>query len=232
MYDPKTSEMLDQFAAMMPEMMAAFGISDFGSTLTEFISTYLYGMLLLLLPLVFIIMLANRLIMSYIDNGSMAYLLATPNTRKKIVTTQAIVLVFSLFLLISLTTLIEIITIAALFPEELEINSLLLLNAGLFCLHFAISSMCFFISCSSKDSQMSYGLSIAIPVGFYLIQALANIGGKLEDLKYATIFSLYSPEQILANDSQALWLCAVLVIIGIIFYGLAIRIFVKRDLNL
>ncbi|MGE7787901.1 hypothetical protein [Lysinibacillus sp. NPDC096259] len=63
----------------MPELMSAFGMSNKGNTLIEFLSTYLYGFLLLMLPLVFIIMSANKLIMGYIDNGSTAYLIATPN---------------------------------------------------------------------------------------------------------------------------------------------------------
>ena len=50
----------------------------------------------MILPLVFSIMLANKLIMGYIDNGSMAYLIATPNTRFKIVFTQALFLIISL----------------------------------------------------------------------------------------------------------------------------------------
>ena len=74
----------------MPEMMAAFGMTSIGDTLIEFLSAYLYGFLFMILPMVFSIMLANKLIMGYIDNGSMAYLLATPNTRFKIVFTQAL----------------------------------------------------------------------------------------------------------------------------------------------
>ena len=50
----------------------------------------------MILPMVFSIMLANKLIMGYIDNGSMAYLIATPNTRFKIVLTQALFLIISL----------------------------------------------------------------------------------------------------------------------------------------
>jgi len=72
MYNPEMSNTLKQLTATMPEMMAAFGMGSIGDTLIEFLSTYLYGFLLLILPLVFIIMLANKLIMGYIDNGSMA----------------------------------------------------------------------------------------------------------------------------------------------------------------
>ena len=39
----------------------------------------LYGFLLVVFPMVFLILLANRLLTRYLDRGSIAFLLATPN---------------------------------------------------------------------------------------------------------------------------------------------------------
>jgi ABC-2 type transport system permease protein len=212
--------------------MSAFGMSNIGNTLIEFLSTYLYGFLLLILPLVFIIMSANKLIMGYIDNGSMAYLISTPNTRFKIVFTQAFFLVASIFILLSITTLVAAIFSEILFPNELDLSSFLTLNIGLFFLHFAISGYCFFVSCSSKDLRTSYAYSTGIPILFYLIQALSNMGGSLEKLKYFTIYSLFAPEKLMTQDSSSLWMLGALFLIGLLCYMLAIRVFVKRDLYL
>lgn len=232
MYNPEMSNTLKQLTETMPEMMAAFGMSNIGDSLIEFLSTYLYGFLLLILPLVFMIMLANKLIMGYIDNGSMAYLIATPNTRFKIVFTQAFFLVASIFILLSTTTLATIIFSEILFPNELDITAFLTLNIGLFFLHFAISGYCFLVSCSSKDLRTSYAYSTGVPILFYLIEALGNMGGSLEKLQYFTIYSLFDPEKLMTQDSSSIWMLGALFLIGMLCYMLAIRVFVKRDLYL
>ena len=79
MFDPSLSEMLEGFQSAMPEMMRAFGMSGMASTLLEFIQLYLYGFIMLIFPLVFSIIQVHRLLTHYIDCGSMATLLATPN---------------------------------------------------------------------------------------------------------------------------------------------------------
>ncbi|MFF2176683.1 ABC transporter permease [Lysinibacillus sp. NPDC058147] len=232
MYNPEMSNTLNKLTETMPELMSAFGMSNIGNTLIEFLSTYLYGFLLLILPLVFIIMSANKLIMGYIDNGSMTYLIATPNTRFKIVSTQAFFLIASIFILLSITTLVAVIFSEILFPNKLDISAFLTLNIGLFFLHFAISGYCFFVSCSSKDLRTSYAYSTGIPILFYLIQALSNMGGALGKLKYFTIYSLFSPEKLMTQDSSSIWMLGALFLIGMFCYMLAIRVFVKRDLHL
>ncbi|MFJ7731241.1 ABC transporter permease subunit [Lysinibacillus sp. NPDC097231] len=232
MYNPEMSNTLKQLMETMPEMMAAFGMSTIGNTLADFLSSYLYGFLLLILPLVFIIMLANKLIMGYIDNGSMAYLIATPNTRFKIVLTQAFFLMASIVILLSLTTSVAILFSEILFPNKLDIAAFLMLNLGLFLLHFAISGYCFLVSCSSKDLRTSYAYSTGVPILFYLIQALSNMGGSLEKLKYFTIYSLFAPEKLMAQDSSSVWMLGTLFLIGVLCYILAVRVFVKRDLYL
>lgn len=232
MYNPEMTDTLKKLTETMPEMMAAFGMTSIGDTLIEFLSTYLYGFLLMILPLVFSIMLANKLIMGYIDNGSMAYLITTPNTRFKIVFTQALFLIISLFTLLAVTTLVMIVFAEILFPNELDITALLLLNFGLFLLHFAISGFCFLMSCSTKDLRTSYAYSAGIPIAFYLIEALSNMGGSLDKLQYITIYSLFDSVQLIQQNSSCWWMLGTLFLIGLLCYSLAIRFFVKRDLHL
>lgn len=227
MYNPEMTDTLKKLTETMPEMMAAFGMTSIGDTLIEFLSTYLYGFLLMILPLVFSIMLANKLIMGYIDNGSMAYLIATPNTRFKIVFTQALFLIISLFTLLAVTTLVMIVFAEILFPNELDITALLLLNFGLFLLHFAISGFCFLMSCSTKDLRTSYAYSAGIPIAFYLIEALSNMGGSLDKLQYITIYSLFDSVQLIQQNSSCWWMLGTLFLIGLLCYSLAIRFFCK-----
>ncbi|MHB1315810.1 MAG: ABC transporter permease [Christensenellales bacterium] len=231
MFDPALGNMLQEFAKAMPEMMAAFGMVTTGGTLIEFVSSYLYGMLMLIFPMIFVIILANKLVAKYVDKGSMAYLLATPNTRKKIVLTQAVFLVLNVAVLMLFVTVVGIIACEAMFPGQLDIPKFIYLNIGAFCLHMAISGLCFFASCIANDTKLSYSIGAGVSITFYLMLMLANMGGKLESLKYATIFTLYDTNKIISGDSNAIWMCAVLFVAGVVLYGIGIRRFIKKDLT-
>lgn len=147
MFDPNLGQILQQFSQTMPELMSSLGMNNPGSTIIEFMSSYLYGFIYIVFPLIFEIIVANKLVVKYIERGSMAYLLATPISRKKIIGTQLSVLWISLALLIVLLTVSQIIISTILFPDHLAICCLIYLNVGLYCLHLALSGICFFGSC-------------------------------------------------------------------------------------
>ena len=50
MFDPKLGDSLNTMAESMPELFAAFGMADAGTTLLEFVTNYLYGMLFIAFP--------------------------------------------------------------------------------------------------------------------------------------------------------------------------------------
>ena len=61
MFDPKLGESLAMMAESMPQIFAAFNMTDPGATLTEFLANYLYGFLFIVLPMVAILILAAGL---------------------------------------------------------------------------------------------------------------------------------------------------------------------------
>ena len=60
MFDPKLNATLDEIVTAMPQLMNMVGMQAGSSSLGGFLINYLYGFLLLLLPLVFSILAANR----------------------------------------------------------------------------------------------------------------------------------------------------------------------------
>jgi len=58
---------------------------------------------------------------------------------------------------------------------------------------------------------------------------LSNMGGKLANLKYFTIFTLFNTADILAGES-VVFPIIILIAVAIVFYGMGIFIFSKRDL--
>ena len=67
MFDPKLNATLDEIVTAMPQLMNMVGMQAGSSSLGGFLINYLYGFLLLLLPLVFSILAANRLVARWVD---------------------------------------------------------------------------------------------------------------------------------------------------------------------
>ena len=202
MFDPKLGESLSIMAESMPEIFAAFGMMNAGATLIEFVANYLYGFILIVIPTICIIILGNKLIVRYVDKGSMAYLLATPNKRKNIVTTQAVFMAFTILVLVGIAVLISVGVAQIAFPGDLDIKKFLLLNVGLYGLLFFMGGMCFLSSCIFNDIKYSYGVGGVLAVVFILIQMLSQVGDKLEKLKYFTPLTLFQPDNIIVGGRQ------------------------------
>lgn len=232
MFDPKLGESLKMMSESMPELFSAFGMAAPASTLTEFIANYLYGFILLVFPLIFIILLANRLVARYVDRGSMAYLLATPNKRRNIVVTQAVVMILLILILVIYATVLCIILSEVMFSGELDIKNFLVLNVGLYGLLFFFGGLCFLSSCTFNDSRFSYGVGGALCILFVLMQMVSQVGEKFEAIKYGTPLTLFRPSELILGDSNAIVSFLSLYAMGIVLYGLAIAIFNKKDLSL
>ncbi|WP_059004980.1 ABC transporter permease subunit [Bittarella massiliensis (ex Durand et al. 2017)] len=232
MFDPEMGNILQQLSDSMPQLMAMVGMQNPGTTLVSFLSTYLYGMLLLAFPLVYEAITANRLVARQVERGSMAYLLAAPSSRTQVALTQASVLLTGTALLIGYCTGLGVLCAHLFFPGELDVSAFLLLNAGLLLLHFAVSGICFFASCLCNEGRTASLLGAGIPVLFLLMQMLSNMGGKLENLKYANLFTLFDPAGLIAGESSALWGLPVLAALGALLYGLGVWVFSRRDLPL
>ncbi|MGI6745511.1 MAG: ABC transporter permease subunit [Acutalibacteraceae bacterium] len=230
MYDPEMSKMLDDFAKAMPDLMSAVGMKGGAATLLGFMSSYLYGMLLLAFPMVFLIIRANALIAKYVDRGSMVNLLAAPVKRRSIAFTQMKVLASCIFLLLAYITVLQIIVAQVRFQGELNIEKLILINIGLFCLQFFIASICFFASCLFSDTKHSIALGAGLPVFMYVVQMIANMGGELEKAKYFTFFTLFNPDALIAGDTNAVTGIVLLFFGGLAMFAAAITVFSKKDL--
>ena len=170
MYHPEMAEMFDAHREMMPEMMAAMGMEGMASSLLEWIKVYLYGFIMLLFPLIFIIIAVNKLVMGFIDNGSLAGILATPNSRGKIIVTQLLSLYIWLFLLMVCVTVVGILSANVLFPDELNVDKYLYLNVGTLMLWFAVASITFLAACIFSDAKYYYFFGAGIPILFFLMR--------------------------------------------------------------
>lgn len=232
MFDPELGSALNEFAQAMPELMAMVGMNPSDSSLTSFMAAYLYGFIMLVFPMVFSILSANRLIAQQVDKGSMVYLLAAPVKRKDVAFTQMKVQVSGIFFLVAFATALGIIVCEMLFPHELEIGKFILLNVGVFSLQLFIGGICFLSSCIFNESKHSIAVGAGIPALAFIIQMVAQAGAKLEYAKYATFFTLFDSKGIIAGDAIPLWNILILFLGALLLFGSAITVFSKKDLHI
>ena len=233
MFDPKLGNLMADLEKTMPGIMQAFGMTGAATAdLTTYLSSYLFGFILILFPLIFSLILSNKLVVKYVDNGSMAYLLATPNSRGKIIRTQILVATGSITLLLLASMLIGIGYSEMTFPGLLNISTYVYLNSGLLGLHLFINGFGFLVSCLSNEARTAYSWSIGVPVLAFLIQMLANQGEQYNFLKYVTFLTLFSPENIVAGKESSMWLILLLFVLAFVMYGIGQVSFSKRNLTL
>jgi ABC-2 type transport system permease protein len=93
MYDPITIDTMNALVeALPPQLVDALNFKTADASLLGFIAGYFYGFLILLFPLIYSVIMADRMIARHVDSGAMGFLLSTPNTRTKIALTQAVFL--------------------------------------------------------------------------------------------------------------------------------------------
>ncbi len=232
MFDPKIGSALIEFEKAMPELMAMVGMSTGSTTLIGFMSSYLYGFIMIIFPMIFSIISANKLIASLVDKGSMSYLLAAPVKRSTVAFTQMKVLLSGIVFLVAYVTILGIVVAEISFPGELDIDRYIPLNVGNLCLHFFIGGICYIFSCIFSDTKYAVGFGAGIPALSYIIQMAANAGDKYADAKYLTFLSLFNPEGIAAGETSASWGAVSLFVGSILLFAGAITIFSKKDLHI
>ena len=236
MYNPQGMEAMQELASMKlggGDLMKIMGF-DFGTninpSLTQYLSQYFYGFLIFMFPLIYVISIGNRLIAKSVDNGSIAFLLSTPNTRFKLAMTQALFLIITTFLMIAVVTLSGVSFAEAKFPGELDRSAFFMLNWGAFLTMFTICGTTFFFSSVFNESSKSIGFSTAIPVIFLLMQMISNAGETYKFLKNLTFFTLFDTAKIVTGEPVGLNLFF-LFLIGAAFFTAGILMFRKRDLS-
>jgi len=233
MYDPDTEDAIKAMMNVLPkEMTNALNFNLLDTTLVGYMGSYLYGFLVIMFPMIYVIIISNRMIAKHVDSGSMAYLLATPNDRKTIAITQMTFLIGSIFALILYTTLMGLGLAEGFFPGVLDKKVYFDLNLGAFALHIAFGGIGFLSSAFFNETKNSLAFGAGIPIFFFLVSTMANVGGKLENLKYGTIISLYNNADVL-NQVKGMYLnFGILLLIGTICYILGVVIFNKKDLSI
>lgn len=235
-----SNSLLASLPAEVSEAIEEIGQFDLYSLIVGSIFYKLAG---LLLPIIYMIMVANNLIAGQVDSGSMAYVLSTSTKRKTVVFTQALFLISSLFLMFCLTTATGCVCLSIVSEDvELTYSKLLLLNVGAFLVLFALSGLCFFTSCFFDRSKHSMAIGGGLSI-FALVAAMLGLFGspvipsvvRLEALNafnYTTIIAFFDVISIIDGTDAFIWKYAVLAVLGMVGYIIGSVKFTRKDLPL
>ena len=197
----------------------------------------------LLLPIIYMIMVSNSLIVGQVDSGSMAYVLSTSTKRKSVTFTQSIFMVSSLLLMFILTTITSFICFAIVDVDtDLTYGKLALINLGAFLALFAMSGINFFTSCIFDRSKRSMAIGGGLSIFFLVATMLGLFGSKvipsvvrikaLNNFNYVSIISLFNVVNILDGKASFIPGLIILLVIGLAGYIAGSIIFKKKDLPL
>lgn len=232
MFDPELGSILDEFAKSMPEIMAMVGMSGVTTTLIEFISSYLYGFIMIAVPLIFSVLLTLRLVVKKVDTGVMGYLLSSGIERKAVWFTQLLVVITNLAVLIIFATTLGIVCSQLMFAGALDIKSFINLNIGVLILHLAMAGFCFMCSCIFNEYRIASLFGAGVPIIFIMIQMLSNMHGSMNVLKYVTLLTLFDPTRIIVGDGEGYLMLGVLIVVAGICFSIGGIVFNKKSMSL
>lgn len=232
MYDPNNLAVWDAMLETFPEsllnaMNFVFVTPDF----LGYVAGYYYGFIMVGFPMIYMIMMSNRSIAKYVDNGSLSFMLATPLKRSDVAITKALYLFISTTLLLSSVSVV-IFIIGLMVSDTFPYFAFFMLNLnliGLFTLFGGISFLC---SSYFNESRQAVAYASLFIVGFFVINMLRNANEQLAFLKYFTVFTFFNTTSILNLEPIIYLHTAILYIIGIGLYILGIVIFNRKDLHI
>ncbi len=187
--------------------------------LNAIMNDLIYKIAGVLLPMIYVMIVANKLLAAQVSDGSMAYVLSTPTARKKVVRTQY------LFIVASLAAMYLIITIAALGTGAIAnyiVNltakvetpfNYFFLKSALYCLGsflsmFALTGVCFGASAFFNKSNQSIAVGGGVCVLCFLCCILGLFGNKVfvsvgVGVQAMNVFNYFTLYTLIDTDSIA-----------------------------
>lgn len=236
-----SASITDQIPKEVAEALEELGNMDIYGLI---IGSIFYRIAGILLPMVFVIMVANGLLAGQVDSGSMAYVLSTPTKRRTVACTQMAYLMLSLLAMFLLVTVTSVISIWVVGGNNFAINfaEICLFNLGAFLTMFAFAGYCFM--CSAIFNRSKYSMSIGGELSiFMLVCTILGLFGSnvvpsamridaMNVFNYFSIISLFDTVSILNGTISFAWKFAILAGIAIVTFIIGVFRFEKKDLPL
>lgn len=227
----KSKVMVELSVNLPNSVKRVFGVSS-GSEYDRFesyVSSQCFGQVWLLVMGMYTIGTADALIAKLVDQGTMAYLLASPVGRLELLSTQIAVLVSGLALLTLLTEL-GIWGEMAFFNIPIDVWPYFRLGVLGFALFLAVGAYSLFFSAMFKLEEHAILSSVGLTFVFYLLDVFSGLNDQFSWVKNLTIFGWVLPQEVLEGAVPTNQTLALLGLTAI-FMAMAGFIFEKKDLH-
>lgn len=224
MYNPDDMQSITSMLELFPEdLMKAMGFSQMVPDLTGYLASWLYGLLMFGFPMVYCIILGNRLVAKMVDNSSMACLLSTPNSRVKIILTQGAYALVSVAVLFAALFGVGVFFSHVIHPDLLDVPAFLQLNTTTMLVNMTVVMISFFFSCLFNETRFSLGFGAGLPIAFLLFNMLGGASDNADILRNVSIYGWYDPvELVRGSEIWQLNLIYLLLIVALFTGGLLV----------
>lgn len=228
------SQALNSLFQQMPKgMMKVLGYTTGITHISDFLGGEFYSLLYLIILAIYSIFVATKLVAHLIENGSMAYLLATPVSRTRVAFTQAAVLVSGV-LLIGLVSTVGVLLGVHWFVHNSGLNAgyfiqMNLVGAMLFCV---VAGYSFLFSCLAKDERTALGLSTFVTLIFYVLNMVGDLSHKFAWVSHLSLFAAFVPQNLIHGTGHFLLETLSLAAAAIVLFAIAIFGFRSRQLSI
>lgn len=229
LYDEGTVQAFSEARAQAPAFFAALGVHG-SATLTQHLSSLLYGFLLPLIGLMQAAALGSRLVADKVETGELSHYLALPLRRPAFGLMQAGLLMLGLLLPVILAAAAGIMAGGLLRPGQLNDRWFLWLNLGLFLALSLFGGLCFLVSALRDERRPASRQGLTLGLLLVLISMAARIREVPAFVSYLTPLSLYDPAGLAQGKLYPLSLLLPLLSLLLVLAGL--RGFSRRELAL
>lgn len=155
------------------------------------------------LPLIFLIVVSNKLVASEVQSGAITYVVTSSVSRREIIMTKMFYMIISIFAGFVLQLILTL-PVISMYQDKIDLSTsaYVLKLFALTMLLFAISGITFIASSIFNKTLWSFVMGAGVPIAFFLFNMLGMINDTLEPMKYLSLNTLMTDAKIYADSAK------------------------------
>lgn len=223
-------DILEQFPEKVQKVMEGLGADAASLTTIEgFLASKQYSLIWPLLAVLMIAGLAGATIAGEIEKGSLEITLARPVSRTSLLLGRYLAGV-ALILAFTFVSIFSIIPLAGIYDVDISISNVVKLSVLAFLFGWAVLSLSMFFSSILSERSRTFATIGGVMMGMYVLNTVALVSEKYENIRYTSFFHYFDTVGALINNTIGRTSIVVFIIVIIVFTGLSIYFFNKRDI--
>lgn len=230
--DPVNMKEIQELFGAMESYLDAFGISiEDMTTPLNYTASVFFSVIVMAFTMVFYVIQSNALLGKSVDDTSLSYTLSAPVTRTRLVVTQAVYLIFSMFVLFAVIWGIGTAFLSSFEEFEFDFGAYLNLVCVTFFLSTAIAMLSFFLSVAFCGSKLGVGLATGVPIALLFMSVMGGAGGdKTRWLQKVSPFGWLDSVGIVSGRVETWWMYIAFAGAILVFFVAAIIVFNRKRL--